>query len=144
VGERAPTWPEGQAGVIEGLTQATTAGEVARAAATAAFYRLGQILERTEHSLGRMRRIIVSGGILRSAASVRLLADALGRDLEISREREASLRGAAVYALRQLGMRVPKLRPGKMIKHDRRLAALHRKRRDRQVQLERQLTKDPF
>src|SRR3954469_521512 len=92
VEERAPTWPDGQQGVIVGLSQATTAEQIARSAASAVFYRLAQILEGLEGSLGPMRRVIVSGGILQSRASVVLLADAIGRDIETSRETEASLR----------------------------------------------------
>lgn len=141
VEERAPTWPEGLTGVIEGVNQSTTAPMIVRSAATAVFYRLRQILELMDGTLGRMRRVIVSGGILKSPASVRLLADALGRDIEVAREGEASLRGAALHALSQLGDRLPRSRPGRIIKHNRRFAALHKKRLARQVKLEALMTR---
>lgn len=140
VEERAPTWPEGQLGVIDGLNQSTTAAQMARAAATAVFYRLRQILDQLENSFGRVQRIVVSGGILQSPASLKLLADAMGREVEISSEQEASLRGAAVYALNQLGVEVPMPPSGKIVKHNRALAAKHRERRERQIRLERILT----
>jgi gluconokinase len=137
VEERAPTWPEGQLGLIDGLSQTTTANQIARATATAVFYRISQILDRLEISLGKMRRIIVSGGILQSPASVKLLADAIGRNLEISSEPEASLRGAAVYALNRLGIKVKTARSGKIVRHKRALASLHHERRERQIRMER-------
>jgi gluconokinase len=136
VEERAPTWPEGQRGIIDGLNQSTTAAEIARASATAVFYRLRQILDQLEQSLGRIYRIIVSGGIVKSRASVALLADAMGRDLEISGEPEASLRGAAVHALGELEVKMQTPPSGKIVKHDRALAARHRMRRERQIRLE--------
>jgi gluconokinase len=82
------------------------------------------------------KRIIVSGGILRSVPEVRLLADAIGRDVEMARDGEASLRGAAVYALQHLGLTVPEPRRGKMVRHKAALAAKHRERRARQIELE--------
>jgi gluconokinase len=136
VEERAPTWPEGQRGVIEGLSQATTAFDIFRATETAMFYRLGQILEAIERGTGRVGRVIVSGGILHSRASVELLADAIERDVEMSSEPEASLRGGVLYALRQLGKKVT-TPSGKKVKYDRALAAKHRKKRERQISLER-------
>jgi gluconokinase len=144
VEERAPTWPEGQHGLISGLNQATTAGEIARSAATAVFYRLWQILQGLEGSVGRMRRIIVSGGILQSPASVALLADAIGRNIEKSLETEASMRGAAVYALNQLGIQLKAGRRGEIVKHDPKLARMHRARREQQIQLEKEFISRRF
>jgi gluconokinase len=137
VEERAPTWPEGQLGVIDGLNQATTAAEIARSSATAVFYRLRDIMDKMEISLGRPERVIVSGGILQSRASLALLADSIGRDLEISAEPEASLRGAAVHALTQLGKNITTPRSRKILRHDPTLGAQHRKRRKKQERLER-------
>lgn len=135
-GERSPTWPDHQLGVIDGLTQATKAPDILRALNSAVFYRLAQILELIGDGGGPPERIIVSGGILQSMAAVRLLADAIGHDVEIAREQEASLRGAAVHALQQLGRPAPNLPRGILIRHDGKLAAKHRKRRARQIELE--------
>ena len=140
VEERAPTWPEGLPGVLHGLNQSTTAAQISRAAATAVYYRLGQILVELENSFGHFRRIVVSGGILQSPASLKLLADAIGRDIEAATEQEASLRGAAVHALNQLGIQVERSRPRKAVKCNRALATKHRKRRKRQIRLEKILT----
>ena len=139
VAERAPTWPEGQFGLIDGLTQATQASDIMRALSSSVFYRLAQILELITDATVPARRIIVSGGILRSIPALRLLADALGHEVEVAREPEASLRGAAVHALRQLGVKIKPPPAGKTIAYDRSLAAKHRQRRQRQIEMERLL-----
>ena len=136
VNERAPTWPENLRGAIIGLNQASSACQLLRTTTCAVFYRLGEILELIESAAGRSKEVIVSGGILHSRASLRLLADALGRDLRVSSEPEASLRGAAVYVLEKLGRKAVPLRNGKIVRHNRALAKKHRLRRERQVALE--------
>jgi gluconokinase len=136
VSERAPTWPENLPGAIVGLTQSTDAAAIFRAAMCATFYRLADILELLESANGHAKQIVVSGGILRSKASLALLADALGRDIGISPQAEASLRGAAVFALEKLGFRIAPTAKPKIIRHDPALTKKHRARRERQVTLE--------
>jgi gluconokinase len=136
VNERAPTWPENLRGAIIGLNQATSAAQMFRAITCAVYYRLGAILDLIETSGAAAKEIIVSGGILHSPASLRLLADAIGRDLRISSEPEASLRGAAVFALAKLGHEQAPLRKGRIVRHRPALAVRHRLRRERQVALE--------
>jgi gluconokinase len=140
VGERAPSWPENLPGAIVGLTQSSDGAEILRATTTATFYRLAGILELLERKAGRAKEIVVSGGILRSRESLRILADALGRDISVSAEAEASLRGAAIYVLEKLGAQPAPLPKPRLIRHDRALAANHRVRRERQARLESQLS----
>jgi gluconokinase len=142
VGERAPTWPENLRGTIVGLDQTSTAAQIFRATTCAVFYRLAEILDRVEEAAGRAEKIIVSGGILHSAASLRLLADAIGRNLCVSSQAEASLRGAAIHVLEKLGRRPAPLAKPKLVRHDRGLAKKHRTRRERQVALENMLSKN--
>lgn len=139
VDERAPSWPDSNGGTITGLTQATTAGDLYRAATTSVFNRIGQILTLLESSTGRSRRIILSAGVVRSDASVRLFADVLGRDIEICRERETSLRGAALHAVRRVGGFPVSLGKGRIVRCVQKLAASHARRRERQVALEKLL-----
>lgn len=143
VRERAPTWPEQLDGAIYGLTQATTAPDLLRAATAAVCHRLADILEELETAVGPTKRIVVSGGILQSPASLQILADALGRDLECSVNQEASLRGAAVHALEMAGKKAPPPRRGKIIRPDKSEAAAARRDRERQNQLEQLLSRDP-
>jgi gluconokinase len=140
VHERAPTWPENLRGVIMGLNQTTSASQVLRATTCAVFYRLGKILDLIETAAGPAKELIVSGGIVNSAASLRLLADALGRNIRVSSEPEASLRGAAVYALEHLGPKLTPLRKGKVVRHRSALAIKHRVRGERQAALEKLLS----
>ncbi len=139
VGERAPTWPETLSGAVLGLNQATTAADLLVAALDAVYGRLAEILERLEEATGRARKIIVSGGIEQSPASLHHLADSLGRDLEVCADQEASLRGAALHALEQLGYEVPPPKFKKPIRHDATKARQARARRARQNSLEKLL-----
>ena len=136
VGERAPTWPEDLAGTVVGLSQATTAADLLAAALTAVCLRLSEILEQVESATGRARKIIVSGGILRSPISLQILADSLGRDLAVCADEEASLRGAAVHALEQLGHKIAAPKFGHRIRHNRAKASQARANRARQRALE--------
>jgi gluconokinase len=111
VSERAPTWPEELRGVIAGLTLATTAADIQRALLDAVYGRLADIAE----PLGA-RRYVVSGGLAQVPAEVQRLANALDREVEVCREPEASLRGAEVFALERLGVRVPPLPAGRVLR----------------------------
>jgi gluconokinase len=139
VSERAPTWPEQVGGTITGITAVSSAAEIFRAATTATYYRLADILDSVDPAVTRVEEVIVSGGVLKSAASLRILADCVGRDIRICRELESSLRGAAVHALTLLGREIAPLRAGSLIVHRPALAAKHRVRRQRQADFERLL-----
>ncbi|MBA3652416.1 MAG: carbohydrate kinase, partial [Chthoniobacterales bacterium] len=136
VKERAPTWPEHLDGVIHGLTQASTAADLLQAATTAVCHRLADILAQLESTIGRAKKIVVSGGILQSPASLQMLADSLGRNLHPCADQEASLRGAAVYALERSGVRIPAPKFRQQIRPHRAKAAQARAERSRQKELE--------
>ncbi len=134
--ERAPSWPEHLDGVILGLTQASSAGDLLGATNAAISYRLADILELLEGAVGRAKKIIVSGGILHSPASLQLLANSLGRDLEVCGDSEASLRGAAAHALEQLGHKMVAPKFQHRIRHERSKTRRIREERARQRALE--------
>ena len=146
VSERAPTWPDEMPGMVLGLSQATSAADLLVAVVTASFDRLAAIFRQLESAAGRARRIIVSGGILHSPASLQLLANSLGRELEVSDVQEASLRGGAVYGLEQIGRAIAPLHVGRKIKPSRALARQARARQAKQRSLEALLAKEsgPF
>ena len=131
VDERAPTWPEDLRGTIVGLTQSTSALDMLRATREAVYHRLAQIAE-----LLPARRFIVSGGVQKSRANLQLLADVLGRKLIVCSEPEASLRGAAVYALEKLGVTVPPPLAGRLIRPRLRFLRQYATARQRQERLE--------
>lgn len=102
--ERSPTWPEVVGGAVVGITESTSAMDLLQAITEASFQRLARVVDCL---LGDNRevRFIVGGGIQNSPASLQRLADVLGRPLIALNELEASLRGAAVFALEKLGHR---------------------------------------
>ena len=79
---------------------------------------------------------------MHSAATLALLADALGRDLCVSRDAEASLRGAARYVLEKLGYQSDPGPKPRRVRHEPRLAEKHRARRARQAALESMLSEN--
>ncbi len=137
VNERAPTWPENLEGAIFGLTQTTSAAEILHATTAAICHRLAEIFDQLAHALGRVRQVVVSGGILQSPASLQILANSLGRELTVCADQEASLRGAAVHALEKSGAKTPPPAYAGQIVPERENIARARQARRRQIALER-------
>ena len=103
-GERALGWDAHRRGVVAGLTFATTPGEIAQAAFEGIAYRLADVLD----AIGDLESVVATGAaLLANDAWVQVLADVLGRPVEVSGEPEGSARGAAVVALARLGVSVP-------------------------------------
>ncbi len=100
--ERAPTWREDVSGAVVGLTQATSALDLLQAITEASYHRLATIVELIP-AHGRAPRFLVGGGIQKSPVSLQRLADIIGHPLIAQDEPEASLRGAAVFAIEKLG-----------------------------------------
>ena len=135
--ERAPGWRDDMTGVVHGLTPATSALDILRAAIEAGHYRLGQILAllRTQSDT----RLVASGGGSRGKVNRRRLADVLGRPVYFSTEPEASLRGAAVRAIELMGGTPSLPRWHGPVEPDWALHELHRSRVQKQLALERRL-----
>jgi gluconokinase len=104
--ERAPTWCENTPSLFAGLTHATTAVDLYIAMMEATFMRIGWIAHLVPDS--RRVKVLVSGGMQRSPAHMQKLADAMGRTLYPNEEPEASLRGAAIFALEKEGAVIPR------------------------------------
>jgi gluconokinase len=105
-GERTPYWRGDLRAVIAGLTLATEPFDILRASLEAVSIGFRQIYGLLSGSVGVPRNVIASGGALvRSAGWTQMMADALGRPVIASLELEASARGAALWALEQLGTR---------------------------------------
>jgi sugar (pentulose or hexulose) kinase len=79
---------------------------------------------------------VVSGGILQSPASLQMLADSLGRDLEVCADQEASLRGAAIHALAGLGLAAAPPQFRRPDRHNKKRAVQLRRQLNRQQALE--------
>ena len=147
--ERAPTWREDLRGVLCGLNQNTTALDILQATTEAVYHRLALIADRSldgtpprqNNSKTHVARIIVSGGILKSANLLQRLADILGREVHPSAEPEASLRGAAIYALEKMGDAISMKTElesvsGRAVRPRARFAKQYAKERERQGRLE--------
>jgi gluconokinase len=103
-GERSLGWNPDRRGAIEGLTFATTPLDIAQAALEAVCYRLADVLD----AIGGIESIVATGGaLLANPAWPQVLADVLGRPVELSAVAEGSARGAAVVALERLGLPAP-------------------------------------
>jgi len=102
-GERSTGYDEFRTGEVRGLTMATDAIDILQAAMESVVYRLAEILGRIE-SVCPVREVIASGGaITASPVWPQMIADVLGRDIEVNSEPEASLRGAVLLALEKTG-----------------------------------------
>jgi gluconokinase len=100
-GERSLGWDAARRGAITGLSFATTPLDIAQAALEGVCYRFADVLS----ALGAVESVVVTGGALRANPGwVQVLADVLGRPLEVSAVEEGSARGAALIALERLGV----------------------------------------
>jgi gluconokinase len=103
-GERAPGWRGGRRAAITGLGLDTTALHILRAALEAVALRVALVYELLRPRARTGHEVVASGGMLAvSRAWAQTMADALGQPVTLSREEEATSRGAAVLALEALG-----------------------------------------
>lgn len=104
-GERAPGWSGDARATISGITLATSALDVARAALEGVTYRWAQIATLLRTAVTGTPLIVASGGGLKYVpAWAQLIADALGLPVALSAEPETTSRGVALLALRSLGV----------------------------------------
>jgi gluconokinase len=105
-GERAPGWRGERRAALTGLTLDATAPEILRAMLEAVALRLARVYDLLRPQAAPEHLVVGSGGALAaSAAWAQIIADALGRPLIVSREEEATSRGAALLALDAVGLR---------------------------------------
>jgi gluconokinase len=99
-GERSTGWNPDARGAIHGLTFETTPLDLRQAAYEGVAFRFAAIAD----LLPGVREVVATGGgLLHSDEWIQLMADALARPVLVSAVAEASLRGAAVSALRRTG-----------------------------------------
>jgi len=136
--ERAPLWEEERRGSIEGFTFSTIALDILQALTEASYYRIGMIADLVVKQERAVPRFIVSGGIQHSASSLRRLANVLNQPIYPNPEPEASIRGAALYALEREGVAVAPLRLGRPVRPQPAAAAAYARERARQAAAESQ------
>jgi gluconokinase len=101
-GERSPGWVGDATAIISGLRLHTTPLDILQAALEAIACRFALIFDLL-HS-GSETIVATGGGLLASPAWMRMIADATGATVVASGVEEASLRGAALIALRDAGV----------------------------------------
>ena len=141
-GERSPDYLPDARATLSGLRLATTREDIVRAALEAVAFRFAAVL--AEISKVRPVQQLVATGTALSASPVwtQIMADVLGRPIEMPREDELTGRGAAVVALEQLGVAPPDGEPRitRVFRPDRRAHEIYRRAADRQQRLMRALT----
>ena len=104
-GERAPNWNADARAAIVGIELNTRPVEILRAGLEAIAYRLGLIFELLRGIAPDAREVVASGGaLMRSSTWIQIIADTLGVPVIASTESEATSRGAALLALKALGV----------------------------------------
>ncbi len=104
-GERSPGYHGDARATLTGWNLNTSVVEMWRAALEAVAYRFAAIYDLLRTAIPQPREIVASGGaLLHSPAWIQILADVLNVPVTASGEDEASARGAALMALRALGV----------------------------------------
>ncbi|MEA3207987.1 MAG: gluconokinase [Chthoniobacter sp.] len=134
--ERAPTWNEEATGAIQGLTQHTTSLDLLQAITEATYHRLARIAELVLTTEKTPPKFIVSGGIQRSPSSLQRLSDVLGQTVYPNDEMEASIRGAAIFAMEKLGFEAPEAQVGRAVRPRAKFVKLYAAEREKQRALE--------
>jgi gluconokinase len=104
-GERSLGYAPHAFGAISGLTSATKPHDIARAGLEAVAIECARISRRLDEVAPGASRLVASGAaLLSSPAWMQMMADAIGRQVVAGTSKEASSRGAAVFALETLGL----------------------------------------
>jgi gluconokinase len=103
-GERAPIWDANARGSFFGLTRQHTRAHMVRAALEGIVYNLYMVMLMIEGITGKPKAIQATGGFARSALWRQMLADIFEQDVNIPESFESSALGAAVIAMKSLGM----------------------------------------
>jgi gluconokinase len=144
VAERGRPWSHEESATLAGVTLGTLPLEIARAWFEAIAQRIAAMLEILESASGQVAEVRASGGAFAVLPGwARTIADATGRKLRLGSEPEASSRGAALVAARELGwidsLKAAPLPGGALVEPDPVATALHRSARERQHRLARAL-----
>jgi gluconokinase len=122
--------------MIHGFTQHTTAVDILQALTEATYQRIALIAERLLESEESAPKLIVGGGIQKSASSLQRLANVLGMPVYPNDEPEASLKGAAIFALERLGHPAPEHRLAASVRPQVKLSRMYEEQRERMKTLE--------
>lgn len=103
-GERAPYWRSSLRGAFEGLDLSHDRSTILRAAFESVVFGLAAVYDVVRATVGDAQRLILSGGLTKSALVRSLLADVFGLPAVQPHQAEASAFGAALLAGFGIGM----------------------------------------
>ena len=101
-GERNPGWQGEARGYMAGISLHHEARHFVRATMEGIAYQILWVYKAVAEVAGRPEKIRITGGFVGSPVWTQILADALGRTLEVPAEKEGSLVGAAAFGLAAL------------------------------------------
>lgn len=105
LGLGAPRWDFGARGTFVGISRGTGRPELVRAVLEGIAHRGADLVDAAEADTGiSLETLRIDGGMSANALFDQLLADAIGRPVEVSRERDATSLGAAYLAGMALGV----------------------------------------
>lgn len=102
-GERAPNWNADARGTMLGLTLNHDKRHIIRATLEGICYRMRSVLESLEDLTGKSDEIRVSGSFTHSPVWLQILADVIGREINVPDVDEGAAYGAAVMGLYAIG-----------------------------------------
>jgi glycerol kinase len=95
----SPVWDHGARGLLVGVTRGTTRAHVVRAVLEGVAHRGADLVDTVEQETGLvLDEIRVDGGMSQNPVFTQAVADATGRPVLVSREREATALGAGLLA----------------------------------------------
>jgi gluconokinase len=104
LGERAPVWNENAKGAFIGLTFSHTKAHIIKAVLEGICYSIVDVMQALEETSGNIKNIYLSGGIIKSAQWVQILADISGKQILINEGADASALGAAFIGMKAIGL----------------------------------------
>lgn len=105
-GERAPVWDEKACGVFYGIRSEHTRAHFLRAGIEGICFALKSVLEILELLSGKIPRLSVSGGFVRSNVWLQMLSDITGKELLLVQTKDASSIGAVYLAMRAMNIHI--------------------------------------
>jgi gluconokinase len=103
-GERAPSWSPLRGGVLFGLRVGHRRGHAIRAGLEGVALQLRLVAAALRDARGDFDRLRVTGGFVDSELWLQIVADVLNSELEVPQVNEAVAYGAALLAMRGLGL----------------------------------------
>jgi gluconokinase len=114
----------------------TTALDILQAINEATYHRIASISDILLADEKSAPKIIVSGGIQKSASALQRLCNVINQTVYPNDEPEASLRGAAVFALEKLGYPITQSKLTQGVRPSSKCARLYAAEREKQKRVE--------